>query len=64
MLQVFINANISSVLFDTTTYTETQLPDDPNAVVRVYPASAGVAMLPLTPENGYVVRFLYTDSSR
>ncbi|KAH7098653.1 hypothetical protein BKA62DRAFT_810528 [Auriculariales sp. MPI-PUGE-AT-0066] len=49
--QLFMNANYSSVLVDTNTFQETALPDDPNQIVRVYPASAGVAMLPLTPEN-------------
>ena len=54
-----MNANISSILFDTYDFTETALPDDPNSVVRVYPASAGVAMLPLTPANSYTPTLLF-----
>ncbi|KAH7096742.1 DUF1929-domain-containing protein [Auriculariales sp. MPI-PUGE-AT-0066] len=57
--KLFMNANYSSVLVDTTTFQETALPDDPNQVVRVYPASAGVAMLPLTPENKYTPTMLF-----
>jgi hypothetical protein len=41
------------VLWDPATNAETDLPDMPNQVVRVYPASGAVAMLPLTPANNY-----------
>ncbi|KAH7106856.1 DUF1929-domain-containing protein, partial [Auriculariales sp. MPI-PUGE-AT-0066] len=57
--KLFMNANISSILLDTTTFVETKLPDDPKKVVRVYPASAGVAMLPLTPENNWTPSIIF-----
>ena len=41
------------MLWDHETNTETDLPDMPGGVARVYPASGAVAMLPLTPENNY-----------
>jgi hypothetical protein len=48
-----------AVLWDANTNTETALPDMPNNVVRVYPASGAVAMLPLTPANNYVPTTLF-----
>lgn len=41
------------VIWDYNANVETPLPAMPNGVVRVYPASGAVAMLPLTPENNY-----------
>lgn len=38
---------------------ETPLPDMPKGVVRVYPGSGGVAMLPLTPANNYNPTILF-----
>ena len=35
----------------------------PNGVVRVYPASGAVAMLPLTPVNDYTPTLLFCGSS-
>jgi hypothetical protein len=42
-----------AVLWDPTSGAEEYLPDTPGHVVRVYPASGAVAMLPLTPANNY-----------
>jgi len=38
---------------------ETRLPDTPNGVVRVYPASSAVAIFPLTPANNYTPVVLF-----
>jgi hypothetical protein len=43
----------SSVLWDVNANKETPLPDMPGKIARVYPASGGVAMLPLTPANNW-----------
>jgi len=51
--KVLLQANISTILFNTDSYEEEILPDMPKNVIRVYPGSGGVAMLPLTPENNY-----------
>ncbi|EJD46989.1 DUF1929-domain-containing protein [Auricularia subglabra TFB-10046 SS5] len=61
--KLLMQANISTVVIDTDTLQETDLPDMPNGVVRVYPASAGVAMLPLTPENNYNPTILFCGGS-
>ncbi|EAU86749.1 copper radical oxidase variant A [Coprinopsis cinerea okayama7 len=50
---MFLQANVSTTLWNYNDNTETRLPDMPNGVVRVYPASGAVAMLPLTPANNY-----------
>ena len=42
---------------------QTPLPDMPGAVVRVYPASGAVAMLPLTPANNYTPTILFCGGS-
>jgi hypothetical protein len=47
------------VLWDYNSNTETQLPDMPGQVVRVYPASGAVTMLPLTVENNYTPTILF-----
>jgi hypothetical protein len=57
--KLFLQANISTILYDTNTFEETPLPDMPNGVVRVYPASGGVAVLPLTPENNWNPTLLF-----
>jgi hypothetical protein len=57
--QMFVQANLSTIIWDYNTNTETPLPDMPNGVVRVYPASGGSAMLPLTPENNYTPTLLF-----
>ncbi|KAF9261122.1 DUF1929-domain-containing protein [Marasmius fiardii PR-910] len=51
--KMFVQANVSTMLWDPATNTETALPDMPGGVARVYPASGAVAMLPLTPANNY-----------
>ncbi|KZW01846.1 DUF1929-domain-containing protein [Exidia glandulosa HHB12029] len=57
--KVFLQANVSTIILDPSTWEETSLPDMPDGVVRVYPASAGVAMLPLTPANNYNPTILF-----
>ncbi len=51
--KIFMQANFSTILWDHVNNVETYLPDMPGRVIRVYPASAAVAMLPLTPQNKY-----------
>ncbi|KAJ7612995.1 glyoxal oxidase [Roridomyces roridus] len=51
--KLFLQANLSTMIWDSETNTETDLPDMPNGVVRVYPASAATAMLPMTPANNW-----------
>ncbi|KAJ6599182.1 copper radical oxidase variant A [Mycena vulgaris] len=51
--KMFLQANLSTMIWDYETNTETPLMDMPNRVVRVYPASAATAMLPMTPGNNY-----------
>ncbi|KAF5336234.1 hypothetical protein D9758_014367 [Tetrapyrgos nigripes] len=51
--KMFLQANLSSMLWDPETNQETRLQDMPGGVARVYPASGAVAMLPLTPANNY-----------
>lgn len=38
---------------------ETPLPDMPDQIIRVYPASGGTAMLPLTPENNWTPTIMF-----
>jgi hypothetical protein len=47
------------VLWDHEGNNETPLPDMPNHVARVYPASGATAMLPLTPANNYTPTVLF-----
>lgn len=47
------------MLWDYNANTETPLPDMPNHIARVYPASGAVAMLPLTPDNNYTPTLLF-----
>ncbi|KAG2008467.1 copper radical oxidase [Coprinopsis cinerea AmutBmut pab1-1] len=51
--RMFLQANLSTILWNYDDNTETILPDMPKGVVRVYPASGATAMLPLTPKNNY-----------
>ncbi|KAH9474348.1 Aldehyde oxidase GLOX [Psilocybe cubensis] len=60
---IFVQANRSSMLWDHTSNTQTPLPDMPNGVVRVYPASGGAAMLPLTPANNYTPTIIFCGGS-
>lgn len=60
--QLFIQSNWATSLIDPNTGDETELDDIPDAV-RVYPASAGSIMLPLTPENDYKATILFCGGS-
>ncbi|KAF8890000.1 copper radical oxidase [Gymnopilus junonius] len=57
--KLFVQANLSTVLWDYNANQEILLPDMPNGVARVYPASGAVAMLPLTPANNYTPTVLF-----
>ncbi|KAH6904188.1 copper radical oxidase variant A [Coprinopsis sp. MPI-PUGE-AT-0042] len=57
--QMFLQANVSAILWDYNQNTETPLPEMPGGVVRVYPASGATAMLPLTPANKYNPTILF-----
>ncbi|PWY98812.1 putative glyoxaloxidase 1 [Testicularia cyperi] len=61
--KIFMQANYSTVLWDHTNNQETYLPDMPGQVIRVYPASAAVAMKPLTPQNKYTPSILFCGGS-
>ena len=51
------------MLWNYTSNEETDLPDMPGQVVRVYPASGATAMLPLTPANNYTPTILFCGGS-
>jgi hypothetical protein len=57
--KMFVQANLSTVLWDYNSNVEVPLPSMPNNVARVYPASGAVAMLPLTPANNYTPTVLF-----
>ncbi|KAJ7703199.1 glyoxal oxidase N-terminus-domain-containing protein [Mycena rosella] len=59
----FVQANYSTMIWNSDTNIETDLPDMPGQVVRVYPASGGVAMLPLTVANNYTQTILFCGGS-
>jgi len=61
--KMFVQANVSAMLWDPETNGEVRLPNIPNNVIRVYPASGGAAMLPLTPENKYNPTVLFCGGS-
>ncbi|KAF9485814.1 copper radical oxidase, partial [Pholiota conissans] len=61
--RLFVQSNVSTVLWDHEANTETPLPDMPGGVVRVYPASGATAMLPLTPANNYTSTILFCGGS-
>ncbi|KAG6914855.1 hypothetical protein DXG01_014931 [Tephrocybe rancida] len=61
--QMLVQANVSTMIWDYNKNVETPLPDMPNNVVRVYPASGAVAMLPLTPSNNYNPTVLFCGGS-
>lgn len=61
--KMLVQANTSTILWDYDNNVETPLPDMPNGVVRVYPASGAVAMLPLTPANNYSQTVLFCGGS-
>ena len=56
--RLLIQSNWETVLYDYKKQKETPLDDVPDAV-RVYPASAGTAMLPLTPANNWTATILF-----
>ncbi|KAF9482234.1 copper radical oxidase [Pholiota conissans] len=59
---LLIQSNWETVLLDYKKNKETSLDKMPNAV-RVYPASAGTIMLPLTPANNYTATILFCGGS-
>ncbi|KAG1739248.1 glyoxal oxidase [Suillus lakei] len=60
--KLFVQSGWKTVLLDMGQNKETPLQDMPDAV-RVYPASAGNAMLPLTPENNYTASIMFCGGS-
>ncbi|KAF7984146.1 hypothetical protein HWV62_16798 [Athelia sp. TMB] len=61
--KMFVQANISTIMWDYMGNVETPLPGMPNNVARVYPASGAVAMLPLTPANNYTPTVIFCGGS-
>ncbi|KAK1235191.1 hypothetical protein PQX77_001596 [Marasmius sp. AFHP31] len=61
--KMFVQANFSTILWDYDANVETELPDMPGKVIRVYPASGATAMLPLTPSNEYNPTILFCGGS-
>ncbi|TFK24023.1 copper radical oxidase variant A [Coprinopsis marcescibilis] len=61
--RMFLQANVSTTIWNYDTNIEEPLPDMPNGVVRVYPASGAVAMLPLTPANNYNPTIIFCGGS-
>ncbi|KAG6831349.1 hypothetical protein H0H87_005494 [Tephrocybe sp. NHM501043] len=61
--KMLVQANVSTMIWDYNANVETPLPDMPNNVVRVYPASGAVAMLPLTPANNWNPTVLFCGGS-
>ncbi|KAE9390566.1 DUF1929-domain-containing protein [Gymnopus androsaceus JB14] len=61
--QMLVQANFSTMLWNPSTNTETDLPDMPGKVIRVYPATGAVAMLPLTPANNYTPTVIFCGGS-
>lgn len=60
--KLFLQAGYRTILWDLDAQEETELPDMPHSV-RVYPASAATAMLPLTPANNYEPTLLFCGGS-
>ncbi|EKM54635.1 uncharacterized protein PHACADRAFT_123913 [Phanerochaete carnosa HHB-10118-sp] len=56
--RLFMQANFGTAILDYKVEQEYQLPDMPHAV-RTYPASAGTAMLPLTPANNWTATIVF-----
>ncbi|KAJ6502403.1 copper radical oxidase variant A [Mycena sanguinolenta] len=61
--KIFLQANLSTTIWDFEDNTETDLPDMPNGVIRVYPASGANAMLPMTPANNYSQTIIFCGGS-
>ena len=60
--KLLIQSNRATILFDYNANQETPLDDMPDAV-RVYPASAGTIMLPLTAANQWTATILFCGGS-
>lgn len=60
--KLLIQSNWATSLLDYETSEETPLDNIPDAV-RVYPASAGTIMLPLTPDNNYTATIIFCGGS-
>ena len=60
--KLLMQSNWGTALLDYKTRTETQISEMIHAV-RTYPASAGTAMLPLTPANNYTATILFCGGS-
>ncbi|KAH7888875.1 glyoxal oxidase [Phlebopus sp. FC_14] len=60
--KLFVQSNWETVLLDYKQNHETPLDNMPDAV-RVYPASAGSAMLPLTPQNNFTATIIFCGGS-
>ncbi|KAF8194592.1 glyoxal oxidase [Pholiota molesta] len=60
--KLFVQAMWSTVLLDHQTHVETPLDNMPDAV-RTYPASAGTAMMPLTPANNWTATIMFCGGS-
>ncbi|KAJ6489515.1 glyoxal oxidase [Mycena vitilis] len=60
--KLLMQANRATILLDPKTHKEYPLDDMPVAV-RAYPASAGSAMLPLTPANNWTATVLFCGGS-
>jgi hypothetical protein len=60
---MFLQANLSTIMWNWTTNVETPLPNMPNGVARVYPASGATAMMPLTPANNWTPTILFCGGS-
>ncbi|EPT04572.1 hypothetical protein FOMPIDRAFT_281602 [Fomitopsis schrenkii] len=60
--KLLMQSNWGTALLDYKTRTETQISEMLHAV-RTYPASAGTAMLPLTPANNYTATILFCGGS-
>ncbi|KAL5504866.1 hypothetical protein ACEPAH_7529 [Sanghuangporus vaninii] len=57
--RMYLQANTSSIIWDPDTNEETKLPEMPNGVVRVYPASGATAMMPLLPDDNYTQTVIF-----
>ncbi|KAI0311414.1 glyoxal oxidase [Amylostereum chailletii] len=60
--RILLQANWKTAILDYHTGKEYRIDDIPDAV-RTYPASAGVAMLPLTPANNWTATILFCGGS-
>lgn len=60
--KLLLQSNWATALLDYHTHEETPLDNIPDAV-RTYPASAGTAMLPLTPANNWTATILFCGGS-